>query len=162
MRFKILSLDNKNSPIILIHKIKIMKSFIRHKQVYYFFLTLHVIFLSMPVCHAGDIVLCYSETGQIKMDFRLSEECSCCNKSILDSQVKDQCYCVDIPISKAADEHSALLSNRTIQARPHMCLQPQPITLIHPSTHDGVFASVNSPYCTSPTHESLRTTVLLI
>ena len=139
-----------------------MKSLIRHKQIFYIFLTLHVLFLSMPVCHAVEIVLCYSDMGYIKIELKLSEECSSCNKSDNDSQEKDPCFCLDIPISKEADEHSMLLSNGIIQAKPHFCLQLF-------SANEFNLLSLNRSsilsyrqHGKSPVHESLCTTVLMI
>jgi hypothetical protein len=139
-----------------------MKSLIRHKKIYYTFLTLHVLFLSMPVCHAGEIVLCYSDTGHIKIELKLSEECSSCNKSGSDSQEKDPCFCVDIPISKEADAHSALLSNGTVQAKPQLCLQSFSAKEFNLFSLDRSSILSYRQHCKSPVHESLCTTVLLI
>jgi hypothetical protein len=139
-----------------------MKSLIRHKKIYFFFLILHVLFLSMPVSHAGEIVLCYSDTGHIRIEFKLSEECSSCSKSGDDSQEKDPCFCVDIPISKEADEHSVLLSNGSIQPKPQICLQPNTSNWLTPSPHDVKFTLANDLHVKSTTHELLRSPVLLI
>jgi hypothetical protein len=139
-----------------------MKSIIKHKQIYYIILTLHVFFLAMPVSHAGEIVLCYRDAGQIEIELKLSQECSSCNKSSDDSQEKDPCFCVDIPISKETDEHSTLVSSRTIQAKPLICLQPNTTKLVNPTSHDDLFILASYPHLKSTIHESLCTTVLLI
>jgi hypothetical protein len=139
-----------------------MKSFIRHKKIFYIILSLHSLFLAMPVSHAGDIVLCFKDTGQITLELKQSEECSSCIKSGNDPQEKDTCFCVDIPISKEADEHSALLNAVDIQVKPQICIQPKTDNLLNPSPHDGLFSLVNYYHLKSVAHESLRTTVLLI
>jgi hypothetical protein len=141
-----------------------MKSIIKNKQIYHIILTLQVLFLSMPVSHAGEIVLCYSDTGY-KIDFKSLEEnspeCSSCDKSNDISQKQEMCFCIDIPISKAADENSTFLSTGTLPLKHHICLKHTTI-LPNPSPHDGLFTIVNYLRLKSTTHESLRTVVLLI
>jgi len=139
-----------------------MKLLIRHKQIYFFFLTLHVLFLSMPVSHAGEIVLCYSDTGHIKIELKLSEECSSCNKPGDDSQEKDPCFCLDIPLSKEGYRHTTLLKSGTVQGKPQICLQSHIINLLNPSFQDEFCALVNITHFISPIQKSLRATVLLI
>jgi hypothetical protein len=139
-----------------------MKSIIKHKQLYYLFLTLHVLFLSMPVSHAGDIVLCYSDTGQIDIVLKLSEECSCCSKSCENSQEKDPCFCMDIPISKEVEQLSTLLSNGDIQAKPLVSPCSISANSINTSPNDGLLSLANYSYLNNPVHQSLHSTVLLI
>jgi hypothetical protein len=139
-----------------------MKSIIRHKPIYYILLTLHVFFLAMPVSHAGEIVLCYSDSGHVEILLKLSEDCSSCNKSSDDSQEKDTCFCLDIPISKEVSEHSTLVSSGTIQAKPLICLQPNTTKLVNPTPHDGLSILINYSHSKSTTHELLRSTILLI
>ncbi len=139
-----------------------MKLLIRHKQIYYIILALHVFFLSMPVSHAGDIVLCYSNTGHIKIELKLSDKCSCSHKNSDNIQENDPCYCVDIPISKEVDEHKTLLNNKTIQSKLQVYIQTNTTNLLNPSYHDGLFTLVNHLHFKSTANESLRTIVLLI
>jgi hypothetical protein len=157
-----LSLDNKDSPVIFTEKNNLMKSLIRHKQIYYILLTLHVLFLSMPVCHAGKIVLCYSDAGHIKIELKLSDECSSCNKSGSDSQEKDPCFCLDIPISKQVDTHAALVSNGTVQPQPQSCFQSFSAREFNLFFLDSSSILSYHSNCKNPVHESLRSTVLLI
>ena len=138
-----------------------MKAFIRQKRIYYIILTLHMLFLSMPVSRAGDIVLCYNEKGEIKIDLRLPEECHCCVTSGNFLQEKDLCYCVDVPISKQVEENPILLKCGDIQPQPQICLKSVPFNLLN-SLHDGLFTPAHYPYLKNQIQELLHTTVLLI
>jgi hypothetical protein len=116
----------------------------------------------MPVSHAGEIVLCYSDTGNVKIELKLSEKCSSCNKSGDDSQEKDLCFCLDIPLSKEGYRHTTLLNSGTVQVKPLICLQSHTGIFFNSSFHDGFFSSLNCLHIKNPVHESLRATVLLI
>jgi hypothetical protein len=148
--------------LYLFKKLEAMKSFIRHKQLFYSILSLHVFFLFMPVSQAGEIVLCYSNARCFEITLNPSKECSCCNEPSYESQEGNKCFCVDIPISKDADEHSTLLSNGTIQPKPQFCIQTHTANLLNPSHHDGLSNLINYPHFKITTYESLRSTVLLI
>ena len=139
-----------------------MKSIIKHKQLYLVFLTLNVIFLSLPVTHAGNMVLCYEDTGRVEIELKLSDDCSSCGKSGGLSQDKTLCYCVDIPISKDVDAHSVLLSSGGIQMTHPASLPSTTACRITSPPLDPLFSSVNHFHLSTVLHESLRTTVLLI
>ncbi len=138
-----------------------MKSLIRHKKIFYSIVALHLFFLFMPVSHAGDIILCLGASDHFSIELKSSDECFSCTKSGRYSQEKDPCFCVDIPISKKAEEPATLLNNG-IQPKLQTCLQFDTPQFLIPSYRDALFTFVDTLHVKSITHESLGTIVLLI
>lgn len=138
-----------------------MRRFIRSKQIYCLILAMPVFFLALPVSHAGDIVLCYKNAGQIGIEVKMVEGCSSCNQTGGSLEKQNSCFCVDIPISRGAVEHSTLLPGGTSQGKPHAELQSSSGES-DPFSSDKKSVLSPLPSFTRSIHESLRTTVLLI
>jgi hypothetical protein len=141
-----------------------MRLFIRRKSIYHLILVLHTLFLSLPVSHAGDIVLCYKDAGQIDIEVKMPEGCSSCDQAGGNLEKQDPCFCVDIPLSRGAVEHSTLFRGGTSQGKPHAELQSFSSGECDPFSPDNIKVSIlfTPPASTRSIHESLRTTVLRI
>ncbi len=139
-----------------------MKSFIPNRYLYHLLVALYVIFLIMPASHAGEIVLCLCDAGHVKIELKLSDECSLCSKTCENSQEENSCFCLDIPISKKADTNLMLLKCRTVQATPWSCIQWISINKSDLFIVDQWFSLSTRTLYKNPAHESLNTMVLLI
>ncbi|MEW6077492.1 MAG: hypothetical protein AB1724_06765 [Thermodesulfobacteriota bacterium] len=141
---------------------KNMRQWIRHKQTGYILLILQAFFLSLPVSHAGDLVLCYRSAGQVEIEFKGQEGCASCTRPGEQPQDPSSCYCVDIPLSREATEHAAIPSSGSGQIMPDPCLSALTSGVVCPPCPGSGFFFSSFFLCTHSVHESLRTTVLLI
>ena len=141
-----------------------MKSPANKKHSASLILLFYVLFSLMPVWSNGNIVLCYSADGHLDIEVKTAQSCSGRNSMREVSQCENSrpCFCVDIPISKNKTDNTLCVAKgiaKNSSVRYSYYHTP-------PAAHTPSLNTV-TPFSTHPvinnfSHETLRTTILLI
>jgi len=142
----------------------VMKSSTNKKHFSYLISIFYVLFSLLPVWSNGNIVLCYSAEGHLDIEVKTAQSCSARNSMRQVSQCENSrpCFCVDIPISKNKTDNTLCVAKviaKKSSVRYSYFHTP-------PATHTPSLNTVTPfslhPVINNSSHETLRTTILLI
>ena len=141
-----------------------MKSTANKKHPAYLILLFYVLFSLLPVWSNGNIVLCYSAEGHLDIEVKTAQSCSARNSMQEVEQCENSrpCFCVDIPLSKNKTHNTICVTkgiSKNSSIRYTYFHTPQAAQT--PSC-DNFSSFSTRPVINNSSHETLRTTILLI
>lgn len=142
----------------------VMKSSTNKKHFSYLISVFYVLFSLLPVWSNGNIVLCYSAEGHLEIEVKTAQSCSERNSMRDPGQCENSrpCFCVDIPLSKNKTDNTICVTKEILKNSSIRYTYFHTPQAAQTPSCDNFSSFSERPVINNSSHETLRTTILLI